>query len=1253
MIKIAEKPADSLWTDDQWQAIQSRGQDILVAAAAGSGKTAVLVERIISMIRKEIADVDRLLIVTFTNAAAAEMRKRIGDAIEKELSLHPASLHLRRQLGLLNKASISTLHSFCIEVLRKYYYQIDLDPGFRIADDTEAELIRQEVLENLFEEEYSKGEGHAFFDVVDAYSSDRNDIELQRLILKLYDFSRSHPEPAQWLQQMAAQYDAGEVAIIDDLPWTKELLEDVAMQLKGLGTVLERALDTARSPEGPAAYGETIENDLVFVKRLEAAAVLSWQELYDVFQSGAFATMKQVRGKEVDPVLKEKVKKMRDQVKKKVSQIKEDLFSRPPESYVIHLQEMAPVVKYLAELVQEFGRRFLKEKQEKGLLDFGDLEHFCLEILSAPSSTVENPVPSSAALEYRNRFVEVLVDEYQDTNLVQETIVRLVSKGKGEQGNLFMVGDVKQSIYRFRLAEPGLFLSKYKQFSKQGDGGNGLRIDLAKNFRSRSEVLDAANYIFKQIMNESVGEIAYSKEAELSFGANYYPETAKVEAELLLINKSSPVLDEEGEATGESEKSDSETVLLEARVMAEKIKQLIGTESNASYQVLDKTTGNMRPVKYKDIVILLRATSSWAPIILEEFKRQGIPSYAELSSGYFEAVEVNIMLSLLKVVDNPLQDIPIASVLRSPIVGFTGDEMAAVRLADKKGTYFDAVTEYIATGEDENIISRLQHFTKKLGQWRETARQGSLAELIWRIYRETGYFDFVGGLPGGKQRQANLHALYDRARQYEKTSFRGLFRFLRFIERMQDRGKDLGAARALGEQEDVVRVMTIHKSKGLEFPVVFAAGLNKQFNTMDLKESVLLHKELGLGTRYINPRFRVAYPTLPQLAIQRRKKMELLAEEMRVLYVALTRAKEKLYLLGTLNDLEKSVNQWGEALGSEEWLLPDYDRSQAKSYLDWIGRAVIRHKDSGDLRNHLQSAEQGRGETYIDPAKWRIDIFDAADYEEEHEGRKILQEEILSAIKEYKSVDLGSEEKEEAERRLNWEYGYKLSTATLSKQSVTEIKKQYQFLDEYSDRPLAGGFSSANASRPRFMQEKTLTAAERGTAMHAVMQHIDLSLQAEPEQIKELLAKMVNKELLTDEQAAHIDFGAISRFFETDIGKRISQAPNIIREMPFSMALPVEEAALTWQGTAKETILVQGVIDCMIAEEDGFILIDYKSDTISNRFAGGFDGAKQILLERYRVQLELYGKAIERILKKPVKESYLYFFDGGHLLQVK
>ncbi|KSU84786.1 DNA helicase/exodeoxyribonuclease V, subunit A [Fictibacillus enclensis] len=1253
MIKIAEKPKDSLWTDDQWQAIQARGQDILVAAAAGSGKTAVLVERIITMIKQEIADVDRLLIVTFTNAAAAEMRKRIGDAIEKELSLHPASLHLRRQLGLLNKASISTLHSFCIEVLRKYYYQIDLDPGFRIADDTEAELIRQEVLEDLFEEEYSKENNQVFFNVVDAYSSDRNDAELQRLILKLYDFSRSHPDPDLWLNQMAAQYDV-KAENIDDLPWTKELLEDVAMQLRGLGNVLDRALKAARSPEGPAPYGETLENDLAYLKRLEEAAGQSWQDLYDVFSDGSFATMKQVRGKEVDPVIKENVKKMRDQVKKRVNAIKDDLFSRPPESYVIHLEEMAPVVKCLVELVQEFGIRFLREKQEKGLLDFSDLEHFCLEILKQPSSTIENPVPTPAAQEYRNRFVEVLVDEYQDTNLVQETIVRLVSKGNTAQGNLFMVGDVKQSIYRFRLAEPGLFLSKYKQFGKIPGEGAGLRIDLAKNFRSRNEVLDASNYIFKQIMNESVGEIEYSSEAALSFGAEYYPEAESAEAELLLINKSSPVRDEDGEATGESEKSDSETVILEARVMAEKIKQLIGTEGELPYQVLDKNTGGMRPVKYKDIVILLRATSTWAPIILEEFKRQGIPAYAELSTGYFEAIEVNIMLSLLKVIDNPLQDIPIASVLRSPIVGLTGDEMASVRLADRKGTYFDALTEYLNSGEDENIRSRVAHFTKNLSQWREAARQGSLADLIWRIYRETGYFDFVGGLPGGKQRQANLRALYDRARQYEKTSFRGLFRFLRFIERMQDRGRDLGAARALGEQEDVVRVMTIHKSKGLEFPVVFAAGLNKQFNTMDLKETVLLHKELGLGTRYINPRYRVAYPTLPQLAILRRKKMELLAEEMRVLYVALTRAKEKLYLLGTLNDLEKSVGQWADVLESGDWVLPDYERSQAKTYLDWIGRSVIRHKDGGELRKLLPAAQTGRGEVYTDPAKWKVKTFDAAHYEEESEGRKALQEEILSTIREYDPVAITSKEQEEVDRRLNWKYEHQASTAILSKQSVTELKRQYQYMDdEYNGSKLTGGFSSTQASRPRFMQEKTLTAAERGTAMHAVMQHINLSRPVTPDHVNELLEEMVAMELLTREQANHVDASAISAFFETEIGKKVTQATEVIREMPFNMALPVEEAALSWNETTNERILVQGVIDCLVPEEDGFLLIDYKTDAITNRFSGGFEGAKPVLLERYRVQLELYGKAIERILKKPVKASHLYFFDGAHLLEVK
>ncbi|OYD59129.1 helicase-exonuclease AddAB subunit AddA [Fictibacillus aquaticus] len=1246
MKTLIPKPEGTSWTDDQWLAISARGENILVAAAAGSGKTAVLVERIISMIKDKHADVDRLLIVTFTNAAAAEMRKRIGEALDQELKNHPSSLHLRRQLSLLNKASISTLHSFCIEVLRKYYFLTDLDPGFKIADESEAELLRQEVIEDLFEEEYSKGEEHSFYALVDAYSSDRNDMELQKLVLSLYDFSRSHPDPEGWLQQMAAQYKT-EGASIDDLPWTGELLTDITRQLAGLKAYANKALDAAQAPGGPEHYVPALESDAAEIEKLLSSSQ-SWSSLYDAFQTIEFAKLKTVRGFDGDESLKEKVKKMRDGIKKKTSKIKEDYFERHPDSFLAHLDEMAPVVEELSSLVMAFGSRYSAAKREKGIADFGDLEHYCLQVLSGHGSKMEHPVPSEAAEEYRERFIEVLVDEYQDTNFVQESIIRLVCQD-GTEGNLFMVGDVKQSIYRFRLAEPLLFLSKYRSFSSAG--GNGLKIDLSKNFRSREDVLHASNFIFKQIMDRRVGEIDYDVDAELKHGASYYPDAEGSETELILINKSKPVLNEEGEDEGESEKSELETVILEARVMAEKIKQLVGADGNQPYMVFDKQTKLMRPVRYKDIVILLRATQVWAPAVLEEFKQQGIPGYAELSSGYFNAVEVRVMMALLQVIDNPLQDIPFAAVLRSPIVGLTGEEMALIRLSQKTGSYYEAAELAAGQGE-ERWRNKLRAFLESLDLWRVRARSGALSDLIWNLYSETGYYDFAGGMPGGKQRQANLRALYDRAKGYESTSYRGLFRFLRFIERMQDRGKDLGAARALGEQEDVVRIMTIHKSKGLEFPVVFVAGLNKQFNMMDLKENVLLHKELGLGTRYINPKYRVTYPTLPKLAIAQRKKMELIAEEMRVLYVAMTRAKEKLYMIGTVNEAAKSAESWEDALYEEEWMLPDYLRSQAKSYLDWIGPSVIRHKNSGPLRDLLPASALGRGEPYIHETDWKVTMLQAESYEE----TAVLEEqekELLNLVRSKMPVPLSSENEEEVRRRLQWTYNFSLSSTTRSKQSVTEIKKQHQVRDEYSSSDLVAAVRQPLHERPAFMSGTSMNAAESGTAMHLVMQHLDYHSAETEQEIKEQIQRMTAKEILTTVQAENINVSAILSFLRSPIGLRVKQSADLRREIPFSMSLPITEVNPKFKGDEEEKVLVQGVIDCLIREEDGYILIDYKTDGITNRFAGGYKEAENVLRNRYTVQISLYEKAISRILKAPVKEAYLYFFDGGHTLKMK
>ncbi|MEH7383675.1 helicase-exonuclease AddAB subunit AddA [Bacillus sp. JJ1533] len=1253
MTNLIPKPEGSQWTDDQWKAIVASGQDILVAAAAGSGKTAVLVERIIRKIlsSEHPVDVDRLLVVTFTNASAAEMRNRIGEALEKALKEDPASLHVRRQLSLLNRASISTIHSFCLEVIRKFYYLIDIDPGFRIADSTEAELLRDEVIEELFEEHYSNLENTKFFDLVDRFTNDRTDVELQNMIRKLYEFSRAHPTPNEWLKQIADDYRVDDQTL-DQTPYIPYLLADISLQLEGAKANLEHAMDLIRLPGGPAPRAENIEADLEQIHRLIHAKNHSWTALYHEMQTLVFGRAKPVKGDEYDENLKDQVTKLRDDSKKLVEKIREDLFSRPPESYLDNIKEMQPSIEMLVQLVMEFGERFQKVKEEKGLVDFSDLEHYCLEILRQGGTSSDELVPSEAALEYRLQFEEAFVDEYQDTNMVQESILKLVTKDGEATGNMFMVGDVKQSIYRFRLAEPMLFLSKYRRFTQSGEN-TGLRIDLSKNFRSRAEVLDGTNYLFKQIMGEAVGEIEYDDDAELKLGADY-PESDQMAAELVLIDKNGQGAESyEPEESSEDEESmvlfdeaELETAQLEARAMAKQIKDMI----SSGFQVFDRRENRMRSITYRDIVILMRSMP-WAPQIMEEFKQQGIPIYADLSTGYFDATEVAIMMSLLKVIDNPYQDIPLASVLRSPIVGLEADELAKIRTYEKNSPYYEALKVYLEeASSDDETYEKVTHFFHKLETWRTRARTGSLSDLIWQLYRETYFYDFVGGMPGGKQRQANLRALYDRARQYEATSFRGLFRFLRFIERMQDRGDDLGTARALGEQEDVVRLMTIHKSKGLEFPVVFVGGLSKQFNMMDLNKSYLLDKELGFGTKYVNPTLRVTYPTLPMLAIKKKMHLELISEEMRVLYVALTRAKEKLYLVGTVKDLEKQLGKWQATLQNKEWLIADHTRAGAKNYLDWIGPGLVRHKDAELLRG-----EESMGQLPTDivnhPAKWVIRTIPAVELQKIELGEESKHEQIEAALKEGRPIPVSSDAAERIEHQLTWQYPFKSAANKRSKQSVSEIKRQRESMDELSDVALLPRFRAASADRPRFMQQKSLTPAERGTAMHMVMQHVELSEPINEELLREQIQKMVHHELLTIEQADVIDIQSILGFFKSGIAQRMLAAESVRREIPFSVAIPAAKAYADWSDAQQENVLIQGVIDCIFEDEKGIVLIDYKTDAITGKFRN-FEEAKPELEDRYRVQLELYSKAIEHIWRKPLNERYLYFFDGGHLLDV-
>lgn len=926
--------------------------------------------------------------------------------------------------------------------------------------------------------------------------------------------------------------------------------------------------------------------------------------------------------------------------KKQLEVMQKELFNKEPSVFVEELKEMAPSVATIVRLVKEFSQRYAAAKQGKATVDFNDLEHYCLAVLGKKNTADHNWTPTVAAKEFQDHFHEVLTDEYQDTNLVQETILSLLAKAN----NRFMVGDVKQSIYRFRLAEPSLFLTKYKLYKREGDC-EGWRIDLAKNFRSRSEVLDATNFIFRQIMDETIGEIAYDDAAELKLGNLDYPKQDGLEAELAIINKGKPIAVQEPGDEQVSLEEDLETSQLETRYIIQQIQKLI----QSKHPVYDKTIKGARPVTYRDIVILMRSMP-WAATMMDECKKEGIPIYADLSTGYFEAVEVQVMMSLLKVIDNPYQDIPVAAVLRSPVYRLTEQQLAHVRIMDRHGSYYDALRKTAVESPEEELRLKAENFLGKLERWRSKARAGALSELIWMLYRETGYFDYVGGLPGGKQRQANLRALYDRARAYEATSFRGLFRFLRFVERMQERGDDLGTARALGEQEDVVRIMTIHKSKGLEFPVVFIAGTNKKFNMQDLYGKYLLHKDLGFGSKYIDPKLRVAYPSLPQIAIKKRMHLEAIAEEMRVLYVALTRAKEKLYLVGTVNEVEKSIDKWKEFLSVDDWLLPAVDREKGSSYLDWVGPAVLRHRAAIDYL--LEEEESSFDAVKYDPAKWSLSVVEQDELQTVAEEGFIQTGEMEERIAQLMPVPFKSEKQSEVKERLEWSYPYKAAAIHRSKQTVSELKKE--LMDEYSDKPLSDGFRSEFADRPKFLQKKALSPAETGTVMHALMQHISLVEIPTKESIEKKVLLMVQDELLTKEQGEAIDIEKVLSFFATDLGKRLLSAQWVEREIPFSLGIPAQRAFKTWSGGKDETVLMQGVVDCVFQDKSGrIVLLDYKTDTIEGRFPGGFAEAYSTLKERYELQISLYQEALEESWNVPIDETHVFFFDGGHVITMK
>lgn len=1232
---------DVKWTLDQQLAIDTHGCNLLVAAAAGSGKTAVLVERIIKMITHPTKpiDIDRLLVVTFTNAAASEMKERIAKAISEELKKHPKSRQLQRQLTLLNKASITTMHSFCLEVIRNNFHYIDIDPSFRIGDDTETILLKGETLEQMFEEAYEDDNcSIEFLKLMECYSNNKDDLTLQNLVLDLYKFAMSSPYPKELLNQMAEDFNVDANYEFGESKWAEILMEDIRIELEGLYKAMAKAYNIIRNTEGLEPYEENFLDEVHMIQDLISACKGSWDNLYDEFGKISFKRLKACKKCE-NKDTQEKVKEIRNKAKKSIEDLKKQTVTYGSHETTLDLIELYPIMRELSNLVIEFMDRYAKAKRERGIIDFNDFEHFCLQILTEKNENGE-VIPGKAALKLRDKYEEILVDEYQDSNDVQEAIVNAIAKKdkvNGRNNNVFMVGDVKQSIYRFRQAKPEIFLNKYNSYPFE-KGETERKITLFKNFRSRKEILDAVNFIFKQIMSVNVGELEYDEKEALNLGADYVEcadENALVggKIELHILEKNTS-LNEEGDLNSQGEEEEvPSNIQMEARMVVQRINEFVNPKNGEVFKVFDKEIKEYRKVEYKDIVILLRSTSKWAPVFMEELKENAIPAYADTGSGYFETLEIKTMLSLLQIIDNPRQDIPLIAVLRSPIASFTPEELIDIRLKDKDAEFYDVLK--IMTKEEEN--SKLQRkcsaFLARLNVWRDKAIHMSIDEFIWYIYTDTGYYGYVGAMDGGVQRQANLRILFQRARQYEQTSYKGLFNFINFINKLRISSGDMGSAKILGENENVVRIMSIHKSKGLEFPVVILSALGKGFNMQDLNQKVLFHGELGYGPDFVDINKRITYNTVLKQALKKKIKMESLSEEMRILYVALTRAKEKLIMTGAIKDIEKYAQKWSYGIDSDDEKLPEYQMLKAKNYLDWICPVIMRHKNAEKLREAAGIEEYMVSNLIEDDSKWDISLYKKSEIINGIEGKKVLEE-----LEEVYNIEEHSKYYEEIKRRLEWEYDYIEASKLPTLFTVTELKrmKDAELYEDYSQKMYAPKL----VKKPTFLEKnRKLTGAEKGTAVHAVMQKLDYKEELSEEQIKTQMDDMVRKELITPEQRACVDIHKIINFFNSNIGKRMLNAEKVYREIPFHIQLKAIEIYndLPKGKYHNEYIMLQGIIDCYFEEEDGVVLVDYKTDYIK-------DGELEKAKEKYKVQLEYYKRAIEEITGKKVKEKYLYLF---------
>ena len=1257
------------WTEEQKKVITLRDRNILVSAAAGSGKTAVLVQRILSKIMDPLkpVDIDRLLIMTFTRAAAGEMRERIERGLDQALAEDPDNEHLQRQMMLIHTAQITTIDGFCAYVIRNYFHLIGLDPGYRTADEGELKLLQEDVLKELFEDHYAERKAD-FTAFVECYAPGKTDEGLKEHVLELYNAAMSNPWPEKWLDSCVENYHLDPEKGLEGTRWFRYLWEAADCALKEAEELTETAMKTCQLQDGPELYLEALEKDMILIRQLKQLSVKrDYDEIAQNLRNLKFARLSSKKMEGVSEQLKNLVKALREDAKDNLKELGIRYFYGNLAELTELTEASAPPLEMLVKLTKDFAERFQAKKREKNVLDFSDMEHFALDILLKKEG--ETYVPSQAARELSEKYDEVLLDEYQDSNLVQEILMQTVSGWVNERKNIFMVGDVKQSIYRFRLARPELFMEKYKSYSLEDSSEQ--RIDLHKNFRSRPEVLESVNFIFRQIMGEDLGGITYDKDAALYPGASF-PEGESeefVKTEVLLVERDGEELSdvqdyEDAGASGNRREMENQTGQeLEALAIAQRIKEIVGKE-----QIVDKETKEYRPVEYGDIVILLRTAYGWAETFREVLASQGIPVYCTSRTGYFSATEIVTVLNYLKVCDNPLQDIPLMGVLRSPIVGCTSQELAELRIQYPDGLLYESVSAYageneilekeldpdklksellnsnLRTDEKNSLNIKLKGFLSLLEKVRNMAAYTPVHELILYVLKETGYGDYARALPGGEQRFANLTMLVEKAMDYEKTSYRGLFNFVRYIEQLQAYQVDYGEVNLTGAGNTAVEIMTIHKSKGLEFPVVFVAGMGKQFNFQDMNAGLLLHPELGIGADAIIPEKRVIASSLNKQVIRRQLLKESLGEELRVLYVAMTRAKEKLILTGTVGKLEKQMLSLSRFLDEEEELLPLGTRMKAKNYWAFVLPALVRHRAMSELLWEYGILMKKQPGIYDDISEFVIKKITVRQMTEKAvliQAGNQMQEEYLKNWDENKVYDEAV--KEEIEKRFSFAYPYKYLEDIPVKVSVSDLKKRSWHdeseLEENISVSAEAQEEEQEAPVPAFMAEKQeeYKGAARGTAYHRVMECLDYAEADTEEQLRAQLKRLLESQKMTEQEAECIRIRDIRRFVESGLGQRMKKAAmkkHLYREQPFVIQ---RSASMLDDGWKNETVLVQGIIDAYFMEGDEIVLVDYKTDRVKR-------GQEQKLIDLYHVQLEDYARALERMTGKRVKEKIIYSF---------